>query len=180
MVPVFKGFSLKTNLLQANWKNVFNNIFSHLCMVFIKQIDCDSELYFMFLKHLYTKVKQESQAETTFFCQLNDELSLSRYIKSEQVELLRIKPKRLIYNHLFEVFFRYLFLRHYFLTNLVFQVFFHYYDQGKQCLICFNFKQKSMDIIDRIKRKRREHYVYEYFSDILVKLHTIFICLKKN
>ena len=37
-----------------------------------------------------------------------------------------------------------------------------------------------MDIIDRIKRKRREHYVCEYFSDILVKVHKILVCLKNK
>jgi len=37
-----------------------------------------------------------------------------------------------------------------------------------------------MDIIDHIKRKRKEHYVYEYFSDILVKLHKILLRLKNK
>ena len=63
---------------------------------------------------------------------------------------------------------------------MVFQVFFHCSDDGKQFLIVFNLKQKNMDIINHIKRKYKEHCLYECFAYILVKLYTILVCLKNK
>ena len=56
---------------------------------------------------------------------------------------------------------------------LGFQVFFHYVHKKRQIVLCFNFKDKTVDIIDYKKTKPKDSCLYEFFIDNLVRLHIV-------
>ena len=56
---------------------------------------------------------------------------------------------------------------------LGFHVFFHCLHKKRQIVLCFNFKDKTMDIIDHKKKKPKDSCLYEFFTYNLVRLHII-------